>query len=203
MDSLFRNFTPIFIYRGYKHWGIQYKNLRDNNNALGRSTTFGWYNYEGVKINQILLPLLQDITKFHCSFCDIKEVVRGVQEPTIEHFRPSSKYPLLSHFWHNLFLCCYSCQKAKMDDFDKNLLKPDRTDYSFDDYFIIDWETGEIIEKFNSPDPRYIKANKTIELYGLNTGGRPKARLRELKHFNNDPNPNIDEYSYRYFIKRA
>lgn len=203
MNNLIRTDSPVFMINFYKYWGKQFDGLKRTNTSLGRRTQFNWYTHNGQRVNQILLPLLQNMTQFHCSFCDIKEVEEGVNEPTIEHFRPSSRYPLLSHFWHNLFLCCYSCQKSKMDEFDKNLLKPDKLDYSFDDYFIIDWASGDLIEKHQAPDVRYEKARVTIKLYGLNKIARSKARLRELKHYSNDVNPVLDEYSYRFFIIRS
>jgi len=198
MEKIVRPNAPAFLIDNYKRWGRQYEALR----ARNPQAQFQWYQHSNQKVNILLLPYLQLMTQSHCSFCDIFEVTENVVEPTVEHFKPSSRFPILSYYWGNLFLCCNSCQK-KNDRFEDYLLKPDRLDYLFDDYFLIDWVTGKIFEKHTLPDLRYFKAEATIRLYGLNNGGRPNARLRELKQFNNDPIPIIDEYSYRFFIRRA
>lgn len=198
MDRVNRTAPPVYMTTNYKRWGRQFARLKERNPAA----QFQWYVYNGDRVNTLILPLLQAMTDYHCAFCDVKGLEEGVQEPTIEHFRPSSRYPYLSHYWYNLFPCCYSCQR-KGNDFDKALLKPDRDNYGFDDYFLIDWETGKLLERYAAPDPRYFNAKKTIELYGLNLTGRKKARLQELKTYNNDPAPNINDYSYRFFIARA
>lgn len=202
MDSIIRPNAPIYMSDNFRKWGRQYFELRQRNRIANRKTTFNWYSYNGQPVNQLILPVLQGMTEFHCSFCDLKGLVEGVNEPTIEHFKPSSQFPLLSHFWDNLFLCCYSCQR-KNSRYDKQLLKPDRVTYTFDDYFVIDWGTGDIAERYKAPHPNYYSAKVTIQLYGLNKPARSKARLRELKHYQDEANPVLDDFSYRFFIIRA
>lgn len=198
MERIVRLPTPIFLVHRYKKWGRRWANRKlANPKAL-----FQWSTFNGERVNHLLLPVLQQMTSCHCSFCDRKELEYFLEEPTIEHFRPKSIYPLLSYYWGNLFLCCYSCQK-KNERFELNLLKPDRLGYTFDDFFIIDWITGQIQPRYLDPDPRYLPAINTINLYNLNSGGRPRARLNELKKFQQTPGQDIDDYSYRFFINRA
>ncbi|OOV17327.1 hypothetical protein [Flavobacterium sp. LM4] len=198
MDRIFRTAVPLFLNANYKMWGLQYYNLRFINPAA----QFNWYMFNGTRVNHLLVPELQSLTNFHCSFCDKKEIIEYVNEPTIEHFRPKTLYPLISYYWGNLFLCCTSCQR-KGDEYNKLLLKPDTFDYTFDDYFIIDWPTGFILPKHNDPHPNFFRADVTIELYGLNKGGRPKARMNELKAYLKTTEPNIEDFSYRFYILKG
>lgn len=198
MERINRPATPQFLADNYKRWSRQWTNLR----LANPNANFQWYHHNHQAVNHLLLPHLQLMTNFHCTFCDQKNLEDGVVEPTVEHFKPKSDYPLLSYYWGNLFLCCNSCQK-KYERFTDDLLKPDRATYNFDNYFSIDWETGKIEPLYATPDPRYYAAYNTIDLYGLNKGGKPRARLIELKQFNDSMNPIIEEFSYRFFITRA
>lgn len=198
MERINRPAAPAFLAANYKRWSWQWKYLRIAN----PQANFNWYQHNHQPVNQLLLPSLQAMTNFHCSFCDQKNLEDGVIEPTVEHFKPKSAFPLLSYVWGNLFLCCGSCQK-KYERYTTDLLKPDRATYNFDDYFVIDWTTGKLEPLHTAPDPRYYAAFNTIDLYGLNRGGKPKARLKELDQYNDSGNPNIDDFSYRFFITRA
>jgi len=42
-----------------------------------------------------------------------------------------------------------------------------------------------------------------IEYFHLNNNGKPDDRLAELDNFNDHKAPNIDKFSYRFFIKRG
>jgi hypothetical protein len=99
-------------------------------------------------------------------------------------------------------LCCGLCQE-KGDEFDKRLLKPDENSYSFDKYFDIDWVTGKLKPNRDTSKKDQERTRITIELFRLNDNGKPNDRLRELKKFNKDQDADIDEWSYRFFIKRG
>jgi uncharacterized protein (TIGR02646 family) len=127
--------APQWLADNYERWGRQYQAKRDDPD---KKNEFRWAVYQKQKVNARLLPVLREMTKRHCSFCDCH-----LRRETIEHFRPAAKYPLESYLWSNLFICCFDCQ-AKYDEFDDKLLKPDDDDYEFKRYFFYDYTTGEI-----------------------------------------------------------
>lgn len=197
--------APDFLTEKYKKWGIQYQKRRNENfNAI-----FFWTKHEGKRINLLLLPLLMKMTSIlgeignaHCSFCD-GFPVEPVSANSIEHFRPKSYFPLLAYAWENLFYCCSKCQESKMEDFDEKLLKPDVLGYSFVYYFQYDTKTGKIIpnpDRLEDDSYAFQRAEKTIELYGLNEHGRPKARQRTIRQYRDSNNPISDEFPYRFIV---
>ena len=87
-----------------------------------------------------------------------------------------------------------------MENFDRKLLKPDVSDYSFEYYFQYDTKTGKIISNPDRSENDSQRAEKTIELYGLNEHGRPKARQRTVRMYKNSNNPILDEFPYRFIL---
>lgn len=189
--------TPEWLQKNYKKWGKRYaKNIVEK-----PSYKFQWATYKGQKVNQQLTPLLAGITQKHCSFCDAFPMEERLL-PTIEHFRPKSKYPLLAYVWHNLFLCCSLCQ-AKNDNFDKRLLKPDQLSYDFEKYFTYNFRTGELAPNpaLSATDIERVKV--TLELYGLNKHGKPRDRKRTYKVFNQlvaDDKVHVNDIPYRFLF---
>ncbi len=150
---------PAWLKHNYKKWGKRFKKKLGD---PAKSNDFVWATHNGEKINTKLLPVLRNATKKHCAFCDDK-----IQKGTIEHFRPTSKYPLLAYVWQNLFPSCSECQE-KNNEFDKNLLKPDREDYEFFRYFIYNPFTGEILVSPKASTDDKIRAETCIKIYRLN-----------------------------------
>ena len=177
-------------------WGLQYE---AKINDPSKSNDFQWAIYQGQKVNQLIEDDLKDMTQNHCAFCDIFPLKQSGR--TIEHFRPKLRFPRESHLWTNLFYCCHACQE-KSEEFHESLLKPDEVGYEFNRFFIY-WLDGEAI--FIKPNPRrtdqeQIRANITIELYGLNRFDRPEDRFRVWRQFNDSNNPVIDEFPYRFLF---
>lgn len=202
MMKIERLSTPDFLTRNYKKWGKRFKNRRDADD----SAVFSWTQHQGQRINLLLLPILMKMTSLlgeqgnaHCSFCD-GFPVEPVSANSIEHFKPKSQFPRLAYAWKNLFYCCSKCQESKMENFDKKLLKPDNFGYSFEYYFQFDTKTGEIIPNPDRSEVDFGRAEKTIELYGLNEHGRPKARQRTIRMYLDSNNPILDEFPYRYIL---
>lgn len=83
------------------------------------------------RLNNHLLPLLKAQTGGCCSFCD----KRPVEQESIEHNKPKSRFPADAYAWTNLFYCCAKCQGRKREKWHALLLKPDETGYRFEDYF--------------------------------------------------------------------
>jgi len=167
--------TPHWLTEKWQKWGEQATNIIDK----GREVP--WYTYQGKPVNQHLTPILGEITNNHCSFCDGYPMKQMVEH--IEHFRPKSKFPELSHQWENLFLICEKCNITKGDEFSELLLKPDDEDYSFIKYFTMN------SDGFFEPDITLNENDKkrveiTIKLYGLNDHSRPDERINELQKGN-------------------
>lgn len=167
---------PDWLKENYKKWGRRFKRKL---NDPGKSNDFVWATHNKTKVNTKLLPLLRNATKKHCAFCDDK-----IKKGTIEHFRPTSKHPLLAYFWHNLFPSCIDCQE-KSSKFDKNLLKPDREDYEFRRYFLYNPFTGEILINPRANVNDKIKAEITIKIYKLNRAELIEDRLDCFEYYSN------------------
>jgi uncharacterized protein (TIGR02646 family) len=188
--------APEFLRSNYKKWGKRYKAKRDNPN---RSNDFIWATYQGQKVNIHLLPFLRTETNCHCSFCDGFPL--DTTGETIEHFRPKSKFPLISYLWANLFYCCKYCNESKGENPERDLLKPSDFNYSFERYFLFEYDSGRIeINPALSPKEK-SKAENTILIYGLNKFNRPFRRKQFLKLFQNTINPDIEEFPYRFIFQ--
>lgn len=176
----------------YRRWGRKYAEQRRQGN-----TEFKWRTSVKEKLKMDLAKL----TVSHCSFCDSYPL----GQETIEHFRPRSQFPKLAYVWHNLFLCCEACQGAKDDRFDKKLLKPDRLDYDFNRYFIVNFKTGEIGVNPSASVNDQERARITIAVYGLNShiGTRNSYRVRienQIKQGKIKLPRDIDDLSYRFLF---
>ena len=196
MERIVRTDAPEFLKKKWQEWGHEWmEKLNLKNNAV-----FSWrcHNKKGRKEIEKALCLMTDN---HCSFCDASHMGPRLK-PTIEHFRPKSKFPEIAYQWENLFIACSLCQE-KGDHFEETLLKPDEESYSFDRYFDIDWETGKLIPNIDSSPEDQERAKTTIKLFRLNENGKPEDRLWELDAYQNPGNKNIEGYSYRFFLKRG
>ena len=162
---------------------------------------WNWHEYKNEKVEHILTIVLSELTNKHCSYCDIRPLVKGGIKPSIDHFKPKSLFPELAFEWSNLFLSCYQCQEYKGSKYpETEPLKPDNLNYEFDYWFEINWETNEI-----KPNPlrsleEQKRANITINWLGLNKDDRPVIRGEELEKYNGE---NLEDYSYRFFLERA
>ena len=214
MEKISRLPSPPWLEEKWQHWG---KLWQAKYQQTGKSSDFNWRQHKGFG-KADLVEKLSLMTQYHCSFCDGYPMDSMIQE-TIEHFRPKTKFPQLAYQWENLFICslasmpphytvhpehicCNYCQE-KGDQFDENLLKPDELDYDFDTYFDIDWITGKLLANQDATPEQQAKADCTITLYKLNGGGRPGARMIELKKFNSSSLDDLNEWSYRYFLSRG
>lgn len=159
-------------------WSVEFAERR----RTDPSARFAWRTYQGTSVRDVVLGPLKAMTDGHCAYCDGYPLdVTG--RPTIDHFRPKSTHPELSYAWDNLFLACERCQEHKLDRFDDGLLRPDVPEYRFDRYFIYQEKSGDL-----RPHPGASAADQgcariTIDVFGLNAGGRPAARKRELRDF--------------------
>ncbi len=177
-------------------WSKQYAAKLEN---IAKKNNFKWATHKKIAINTRLDPHLAKMTQNHCAFCDIFPLRQS--GATIEHFRPKTQFPYLSHRWDNLFYCCNACQR-KGEKFDEALLKPDEIGYDFEYYFVLDFRNEAIFIRFNPLRNEYEqkRATVTINLYGLNAFDRPEARWQVFNQFQNMNSPIIDIFSYRYLF---
>ncbi len=197
MEKIKRPDAPVWLKENWKQWGEEW----ESRYAINNNSSFYWHTYKKRKTWDLLIELLSELTRNHCSFCDGYPMGKRIPY-TIEHFKPKTRFPLQAYQWENLFLCCGLCQE-KGDDYDERLLKPDEDYYNFDRYFDIDWANGELIPNRGASEEDRERAKITIRLYRLNSNGKPEDRLEELKKFDQMSNPEIDRFSYRFFIERG
>jgi uncharacterized protein (TIGR02646 family) len=193
--------SALHIRKG-KAWKENYRVNRNANNFKWGEITINRIKH---KLNELLVNELKVISKEHCFYCDLKNVNYGGVRPTIDHFYPKTKVPVLAYNWDNLFLACDTCQGYKGDSFNRQLLlKFDNTPYQFDSFFMIDFTTGKVNVRPDILVSDQSKALKTIEILGVNNDARPRMRIDENDIYqNSDPlHKEIDRFSYRYYIKR-
>ncbi len=174
--------TPEYLREHYKAWGHRYADRRSQDS----NAAFYWPTIGGDKVNVLLTADLEHITQHHCAYCD-----RNDFGATIDHFRPKSRFPRLAFAWPNLFLCCNECQQAKATNFDnrlpegttfdKRLLKPDTQDYTFQRYFIVNFDTGIIDVNPAATDEEKERTEITIHVFELNKPRRKTARKLMIK----------------------
>ena len=167
--------APEVLVQNGEKWGQEWEQ-RHAQNPLAQ---FIWHTVNKQDVKELVLPALQEQTQGHCSFCDAYPV-SPPSNPTIEHFRPKSKFPQIAYKWENLYYCCDFCQTSKGNKFEEALLAPDAPDFDFDRYFQWDFTNGYLlVNKTGTPEDQN-RARVTIELYGLNKRHpqfRKEARL--------------------------
>lgn len=197
--KLHRPDSPAWLTNKYMQWGLKY----EANKLANPRYKFAWRQYRGEKINTLFLPLLIEMTSDHCSFCD-GYPMKSFGGNSIEHFKPKSdpRYYHQAYEWQNLFLSCYVCQGAKLEDFDEALLKPDEIDYDFSRYFIFDLATGIINPNPAGKKEDQIRATTTIKMYGLNLFDRPETRKQFFvkEPLDNPAGKDYSTYPYRFMF---
>ncbi|WHP32770.1 hypothetical protein QMG90_07670 [Trabulsiella odontotermitis] len=199
MYSFERTPCPDYLAECWEALGAQFDTAKQQNPAY----QFYWYaafRYEDTR------KLLNQMTAGHCAFCDGGDL-GALSRETIEHFRPKSRseFRRIAFQWENLYPCCDQCQSVKREDFDDRLLVADAQGYRFEDYFIVDYQTGEIQPNPLASADNQDRAALTLDFYGLNIAVRKHCRKKELKRYHQrDPEEDvIDDFSYRYFLMDA
>ncbi len=195
MIKLIRRAAPNWLTGKWKAWGLQYQNQVADPR---RRNKLDWPMHKGVRVNQLLYPLLAFDTKDHCSFCDAYPMIARVPA-TIEHFYPKVRFPAKVLAWENLFICCGNCQQ-KGDEFNRYLLKPDAGSYSFHKYFLFNYSTGELEPQVGLTAWQNKRASETIRLYRLNDHGKPDDRLEVLERWLESAQTAVDQYCYRFMF---
>ncbi|MFK7908241.1 MAG: hypothetical protein AB8B69_24135 [Chitinophagales bacterium] len=186
---------PSILKRNHKTWGKEYQAKKEANNTY----RFVWKTRNQQTIDKHIIPILRDLTHSHCSYCDAYPMGPKL-ENTIDHFRPKELFPLLVYVWANLFLCCRNCQKRLTTFNKKLLLKPDKIDFDFHKYFIVNYVTGEIEPNPKASVQEREQATYTINAFRFNEFDRPTCRLEEIMAYDNSNNKNTGDYSYRFLF---
>ncbi len=199
MYPFIRPACPDHLTECWEALGLRYEAAKKANPKY-KFYWFTTFRYEETR------ELLLAMTKNHCAFCDGGDL-GAMSRETLEHFRPKSRpeFHRLAYQWENLYPCCDRCQSEKHEQYDDALLIADAVGYAFEDYFIADYSTGEILPNPLASAVNQSRADKTIELYGLNIDVRKTIRKKELKHYlQRNPDTSIlDDFSYRYFLLDA
>ena len=185
--------APDFLTDNWETWGNEYAARK----LANPSYSFNWKQYQNQPVNQRLLPVLREQTQHHCSYCDAYPP--KLPDKTIDHFKPKgdARFYHLAYHWENLYFACGHCQKAKMEQFDDALLRPDEIDYYFEQYFIFNFSTGEIEVNPIASDEEKRRAETTIRLFGFNLEGQPFARQRELQCVFDD----LNDHAFRFLFE--
>jgi len=187
---------PNFLRKG-KAWKIRYE--RD-----GDANAFSWGSHQYKNNSEHIVEALSPISQNHCFYCDVNRLVYGVMRPEIDHFCPKTNRPIKAYYYQNLFLCCSTCNGYKLTKYNrKALLKFDDPYYTFDKYYFLDFDSGEVRVRKDVSWTEQKQARYTLFVLGINKDARPVTRRKELDKYLDSRNPQINDFSYRFYINRA
>lgn len=169
------------------------------------SAIFDWPKVGGKRISELIKPVLERQTHFHCSYCDGSYMLSGDANATIDHFRPKSdtRFIRFAFDWHNLYLACRACQGFKKEQFDDLLLQPDAPDFEFERYFEYDFYRHEINPQRFALQEDQRRAEITINIFRLNHPSRCETRRACIKWYlkaMRDAEFELDTCNYRYLL---
>ncbi len=70
MNKIVRTSAPQWLKDKWKDWGEKWENKYAQAKNIGKSIQFAWPQVDKEKVDKKLQPLLSEMTKAHCSFCD-------------------------------------------------------------------------------------------------------------------------------------
>ncbi len=121
--------------------------------------------------------------------CD-SQAESGGRAPTVDHFRPLSRFPQLAYEWSNWVFSCHACNVENKGDTwpDSGLVDPCAAVVAErpEEYFDYDADTGEIVPKDGLSGVDRRRADATIDALGLNRLDVRFYRSRWTLKFNYD-----------------
>ena len=114
-----------------------------------------------------------------CGYCE-RRCDGPANSPTVDHFRPKSKFPKLTYEWTNWIFSCKRCNEEKGNLWpDSGFVDPcaEPLDERPESYFSLDLETGEIVVKPDLPAAAKHKAQNTIDCINLNARELRESRI--------------------------
>lgn len=155
--------------------------------AEDAGAAFFWPQRHGASILPIVRAALGALTLEHCSFCD-GFPIDSYGDKEVDHFKPKGEFPAEAYDWANLYLVCTACNKAKLAEWNRNLLRPDDATYNFARYFVVDSLTGELKPNPGASAADQLKATETIRVFALARTGLCSERRRMILALGSDPN---------------
>ena len=151
------------------------------NQTAGRPTDFLW---------SVFRPTLGGRTNNICWYCERQcdpDTDSGDLSPTVDHFRPISRFPELVYAWSNWIFSCRRCNvENKQDKWpESGYVDPCADDVSErpERYFDYDADTGEVIPRISLSGIALQRAFHTITDLGLNKLDIMYFRLQWTRQF--------------------
>jgi uncharacterized protein (TIGR02646 family) len=178
MHRVTRGEPPALLRTRGPHYAAEFARKRKINPAW----RFQWPRVDGLSLYSVVLASLTAMSESHCCYCD-GHPMDSVGDEQIDHFRPKSvvEFQELVCTWENLFLTCMACNKAKREQWDDLLLRPDDGEYSFERYFQYNASSGALSPNDAAPDADRARAEATIQLLDLNRSGACLMRRRTVR----------------------
>ena len=122
-----------------------------------------------------------------CGYCERAcDTARGSpKSPTLDHFKPKSKFPRLAYAWGNWVFSCAECNRIKADEWaDGGFVDPCAADVMErpEEYFDFDCEYMELMPKSGLDDERKRRAEQTIKALDLNGLGNDRAASEDAEY---------------------
>lgn len=160
-----------------------------------RQYTQGWVDYyqnriDGLPISdeprdsywQRFRSMLSSRANNNCWYCERQCLAVGGWAPTVDHFRPRSRYPQLTYVWSNWIFSCRRCNVDNKQDKwpESGYVDPCAVDITErpERYFDYDPATGRIELKGS-----HQKAEDTISDLGLNKPDILNPRFNSIRQF--------------------
>ena len=123
-----------------------------------------------------------------CGYCEMRcnSAESPSKVPTVDHFRPLSKFPELAYEWSNWVFACSRCNGSKGDFWpESEYVDPCAIplDERPETYFEVNDRTGEVITKSGLQDAGKSKAQNTIDDIGLNSLDLRYFRINWIRQF--------------------
>jgi uncharacterized protein (TIGR02646 family) len=144
---------------------------------------------------------LAEMTQQHCAYCD-GYPLDSTGEDQIDHFQPKSQpafYSLVCK-WDNLFLSCHRCNRAKLDQWEEALLRPDDPAFHFERFFVYEFDSGKVLPNPAASADDQHRAVRTIDILGLNGTGRCISRKKEIRNIRGGTAEVLADAAYRFLI---
>ena len=166
-----------------------------------RLYTQGWIdffqNWTGVRPSDFLWsvfrPELGKQSNSICWYCERQcdaDAEVGGLSPTVDHFRPISRFPQLVYAWSNWIFSCRRCNEDNKKDKwpDSGYVDPCAADASErpEQYFDYDTATGEIVANDGISECARTRAEYTIDDLGLNRWDMMWFRQQRILQFLDD-----------------
>ena len=154
-------------------------------NRVGeRPTDFLW---------SVFRPTLGSLSNSICWYCERQcdaDAEVGGLAPTVDHFRPLSRFPQLAYDWSNWIFSCRRCNEDnKKDNWpESGYVDPCAADVAErpEQYFDYDTVTGEIVANDGISGDAKIRAEGTIDDLGLNKWDMMWFRQQRILQFMDD-----------------